>query len=333
MKKMLFSALFLGIFSGTTYTASAQEDRIKESKEEEIIIRKKGDKNAKVTVEMKDDEILINGKPMAEFEDENVSVTKRRKVIRDGNRVFFGPGDPGGDMHIFNDDNDKEEARPFLGVTTEKEDKGVKVTSVAKGSAAEKAGLKEGDVITKLGGKKINDPEELMDAVTSYKPKEEVKIYYERNGKSNEVKAALGERKERRIRSFSFNDDGIPKMKGKMFKDFNFEMPPMHSTPGQPFNKFWMPGNKRLGVRIEDTENDGGAKITSVEEGSVAEKAGLKKDDIITDVAGKKVKNVNEVREEVLHTDKANYTIKAKRNGTEMNFEVKIPKKTNSADL
>lgn len=330
MKKILFSALCLGIFSGITYTASAQEGRVKESKEEEIIIRKKGDKNAKVTVEMKDDEILINGKPIAEFEDENVSVIKRRKMIRDGNRVFFGPGDPGGDMHIFNNDDDEGKARPFLGVTTEKDDKGVKVRSVAKGSAAEKAGLKEGDVITKLGGKKINDPEELMDAVTSYKPKDEVKIYYERNGKSNEVKAALGERRERRIRSFSFNDDGIPEMKGKMFKDFDFEMPP---TPGHPFNKFWMPSNKKLGVRIEDTENDGGAKIISVEEGSAAEKAGLKKDDIITDVAGKKVKNVNEVREEVLHTDKSNYSIKGKRNGTEMNFEIKIPKKINSADL
>ncbi len=204
---------------------------------------------------------------------------------------------------------------------------------MAKGSAAEKAGLKEGDVITKLGSKKINDPEELMDAVTSYKPKEEVKINYERNGKSNEVKAALGERSERRIRSFSFNDEGTPEMDGKMFRDFNFEMPRIHSAPGQPFNRFWMPSGKRLGVRIEDTENDGGAKITSVEEGSAAEKAGLKKDDIITEVAGKKVKNVNEVREEVLHSDKTSYTIKGKRNGVDINFEVKIPGKINSADL
>ncbi len=332
MKKILFSALCLAIFSGITYTASAQQDRIKESKEEEIVIRKKGDKNAKVTVEMKDDEILINGKSIAEFKDENVSVTKRRKVIRDGNREFFGPGNLGGDMHLFNDDNDKEEVKPFLGVTTEKQDKGVKITSVAKGSAAEKAGLKEGDVITKVGNKKINDPEELMDVVTSYKPKEEVKISYERNGKSNEIKTALGERNERRIRSFSFNDDRNPEMERKMFRDFNFEMP-LHSAPGQPFNRFWMPSGKRLGVRIEDTENDGGAKITSVEEGSAAKKAGLKKDDIITDVAGKKVKNVNEVREEVLHSDKTSYTIKGKRNGVDINFEVKIPGKINSADL
>ncbi len=48
---------------------------------------------------------------------------------------------------------------------------------------------------------------------------------------------------------------------------------------------------------------------------------------------GKKIKNVNEVRAEVLHSDKNNYTIKARRNGAEMNFEIKIPKKINSADL
>src|SRR5687768_14192386 len=101
-----------------------------------------------------------------------------------------------------------------------------------------------------------------MDAVTSHKPKEEVRIYYERNGKSNEIKAALGERKERKIRSFSFNDDRFPEIEGKVFKDFDFEIPP---TPGEPFNRFWMPSHKKLGVRIEDTENEGGAKIISVQ--------------------------------------------------------------------
>ena len=55
--------------------------------------------------------------------------------------------------------------------------------------------------------------------------------------------------------------------------------------------------------------------------------------DTISDSHGKKIGNVNDAREEILQTDKSDYTIKAKRNGTEMNFEIKIPKKTNSADL
>ena len=218
-----------------------------------------------------------------------------------------------------------EETRPFLGVTTEKDDKGVKITDVAKGSAAEKAGLKEGDIITKVGDKKIADPEDLTDAVRSYKPKSEVKIYYQRNGKANDTKAILGERKESRMRTFSFNGDGnAARWNGNMMKDFKFDMPPM---PREPFHNFWMPQNKKLGVKIEDTDNDNGAKITNVEEGSAAEKAGLKKDDIITEVDGQKVKNTDEVREQVLENEKSNYTIKAKRGTTEMSFEIKIPKK------
>ena len=42
-------------------------------------------------------------------------------------------------MHIFSDGGGEKKA--FLGVTTESTDKGVKITDVQKGSAAEKAGL------------------------------------------------------------------------------------------------------------------------------------------------------------------------------------------------
>lgn len=331
MKKIFISVLSLAIFSGITQSARAQEDKIKENKEEEIVIRKNGDKDAKVTVEMKGDDILINGKPLSEFKDDDIAVIKRKKITRNGNEIFMMPGE-GSDIFL-NDGIDNEDTRPFLGVTTDRNDKGVKILKVSKGSAAEKAGLKEGDIITKIGSKKINDPEELMDVVKSYKPKDEVKIYYERDGKSNDTKAVLGERKESIARSFHFNNDEIPKLNEKMFKNFNFRMPPMDAAPGQPFNKFWMGPNKKLGVRIEDTENNAGAKITNVEEASLAEKAGLKKGDIITEVDGKKIENVSDARDQILETDKSNYTIKAKRNGTVMNFEIKIPKKANSADL
>jgi len=331
MKKIFIPVLSLAIFSGITQSAVAQEDKAKANKQEEIVIRKNGDKDTKVTIEMKGDDVLINGKPLSEFKDDDVTVMKRKKIIRNGNDLLIGPR--GGNSVFFNDDGDGEETRSFLGVTTDKDDKGVKITSVSKGSAAEKAGLKEGDVITKIGNKKINDPDELSDVVKSYKPKDEVKIYYERSGKSNDTKAVLGERKQSMSRSFFYNNNEVPHMNPKMFKDFNFQMPPMETMPGQPFSKFWVGPNKKLGVKIEDTENNEGVKITNVEEGSVAEKAGLKKDDIITEVDEKKIETVDDAREEILQTDKTDYTIKAKRNGTDMNFEIKIPKKANSADL
>ncbi|MEO6232184.1 MAG: PDZ domain-containing protein [Ferruginibacter sp.] len=326
MKKIFYLLVTVGIFSATAYKATAQDDEIKNGKDQEIVIRKKGEKNTRVTVDINNDDILINGKPLSEFNDSNITVMKRNRIIRHGNDMFVMPR--GGNS--FSYDGDEGESRPFLGVTTEKSDDGVKITDVAKASAAEKAGLKEGDIITKIGSKRIEDPEGLLDAIKSYKPKNEVKIYYQRNGKSNDTKAILGERRQTKIRSFSFNGDNMPRINPEMMKDFKFEMPAM---PKQPFHNFWMPSNKKLGVKIEDAENDNGAKITNVEGGSVAEKAGLKKDDVITEVDGEKVKNIEDVREHVLENEKGNYSIKAKRGSTEMSFEIKIPKQINSADL
>jgi serine protease Do len=44
---------------------------------------------------------------------------------------------------------------------------GVLVRSVIKGSAAEKAGLKAGDVITKIGGQKVTSPKDISNALRS----------------------------------------------------------------------------------------------------------------------------------------------------------------------
>ena len=165
-----------------------------------------------------------------------------------------------------------------------------------------------------------------MDAVTNHKPKEDVIISYKRKGKTNEAKATLGETGF--ARSFSFNSNDIGN------RDFNFTMPKIAAIPHEPFTMAWGFGRGRLGVSIEDADNDTGAKITDVNDELVAAKAGLKENDIITEVNGKKVKDVNEVRKEVADVkDKTSYNIKAKRNGADMNFEIKIPKRVNKADL
>jgi serine protease Do len=260
-----------------------------------------------------------------------VSIIRKK---RGGRNYLYTPG---GDLQVFSGlDGEK---RAFLGVTTESADKGVRITDVEKGSAADKAGLKEGDIITKLGNAKIEDPDDLMDAVTSHKPKEDVRVFYERNGKSNDVKANLGSKSENNFRSFSYNGPR-GRMNSDMFngfnknfnRDFEYKLPQTLVAPHM--FETWRFGNKRLGVRIEDTENDSGAKITNVEENSAAEKAGLKKDDIITEVDGKKVENVDDVLDEVReNSEKATFKVKAKRNGADMNFDIRFPKELNKADL
>ena len=220
----------------------------------------------------------------------------------------------------------------FLGVLTEKADDGVKINEVVKGSAAEKSGLLKGDIITKLGDKETNSPEDLMDAVKSHKAGDEVKVYYTRDNKKKDAKVKLGETKGNK--NISIYKTFGPEMGNN---DFNFKMAPMPRM-NDNFNnnlfKFRYDRKPKLGLKIEDTENSNGVKILNVDEGSPADKAGLKKDDIITSVNGEKVNSVEEIMDKVNDSeDHQNLTIKAMRNNSEMNFEVKIPKKLNSANL
>jgi serine protease Do len=220
-------------------------------------------------------------------------------------------------------------SRPFLGVTTEKTDGGVRVTEVVEGSAAEKAGLKEGDIITKINDKKIEGPEMLSDVIVSMKPKDEIKVYYKREGqKEKNVKAILGERKEERSYSYSFDMPEMPEMPEAPEAP---EMPEMQNFSGHDFGM--MPRQKKLGLKIQDTE-DGMVKVIDVEDSSAAAKAGILKDDIITEINGEKIDNTDEARDQ-LHPEegKNSYDIKVKRNGTEMSFTIKIPKRLKTADL
>ena len=69
-------------------------------------------------------------------------------------------------------------------------------------------------------------------------------------------------------------------------------------------------------------------------ENSFAEKAGIKKVDIITEIDGKKITSTDEPREWLQeNAGSASYIIKAKRNGIQMSFDIKIPKKLKTTNL
>ncbi len=67
------------------------------------------------------------------------------------------------------------------------EKSGVLVLSVSDASPAEKAGLKAGDVITRLGDEKITDADDLVTALRDYEDGDKAKVEYVRQGKSANV--------------------------------------------------------------------------------------------------------------------------------------------------
>jgi serine protease Do len=79
------------------------------------------------------------------------------------------------------------------------EESGVLVTSVEAEGPAGKAGVKAGDVILELDGRKIGDGDDLRRAVAKAEPGREVGLTIQRDGRSLELKITpAGERRRER---------------------------------------------------------------------------------------------------------------------------------------
>jgi serine protease Do len=312
--------------AATISVAAAAQTKDKSSeprkqKEESITIRKKGDSKEKLTIVVDGDNITVNGKPLEDLKDTDVEIL-RNEGIRSLMPKIRGRINamPRGSLKMFGDDFAAGGNRAFLGVMTTKDEKGALISSVEKESAAEKAGLKKDDIITKVGDTKINDSDELYDAIGKLKPDDKVTITYLRNGKESTATATLGKNNTPQVRSFNFNSD-----------DFKFEMPELPRINGMDFG---MPRKPRLGIEIQDLEEGKGVKVLDVDSETPAAKAGLQKDDIITEINGKAVASVDELRNQ-LRDSKEGDTLKItfNRGGKTQTADVKFPKKLKTADL
>ena len=86
---------------------------------------------------------------------------------------------------------------PFIGIVPvdgEEDVEGVRIAQVIPNSPAEEAGLKEGDIIIELDGKKLADAYELQKEISSRKIGDEVRVKYKRGDEVKEVKMKLEEK-------------------------------------------------------------------------------------------------------------------------------------------
>ncbi|MFT3749175.1 MAG: PDZ domain-containing protein [Agriterribacter sp.] len=315
----------------------AQNKKIKKEKQEQIIIKKKGNKEEKTTIVIDGDNVTINGKPANEYKGD-VSVNLSDDDVNfdfsiDGNvegLTAIAPLPPmpaippvtftAPDFRFDGEDMDwTSEPKAMLGVYTEKDEKGAKITNVVDNSPAAKAGLVKGDIITKIDETSITDPSSLSSIINNKKPDDEIKITYLRDKKEKKLTLKLGERKESFARSFNFNS---PQFNDDFAKEFKFNGPGV-------FNN-----RPRLGIKIQDTEEGNGVKVIELEDSSAAAKSGIKKDDIITSIDGTDVKSTDDAREKMTEVrDKSAYPVKVLRNGSPLTIDIKIPKKLKTTDL
>lgn len=320
MKKYFSTAAIavLALFLINPATAQDKEDKDKTKNKmgeyDEIIIKRKDvGKDGKVTIEIKDGEVKVNGKPIDDYEDDNLSV-RRKKAMSYGLTATSPFRSMEFDNFLIND------GRAFLGVTTDEAAGGAKITSVTSNSAAEKAGLKKGDIITRINDESMDDHGDVTRAIGKLKPEDKVSITYTRDGKENKVTATLGKRA----------GTSMYRPNADFNHDFNFDF----DHDGQPGRIFSYGGKPRIGIKAQDTEDGKGVKVIDVDEGSAADKSGIKKDDVITEFEGKAVNSADALAEASRESkDKSAIKIKLNRGGSAQTIEVKIPRKLKTANL
>jgi serine protease Do len=315
-----------------------------DANQSEVIIRQKGDKNTKVTIEIRNGNFFVNGTPIDKFSDNNVEI-ELRNTGEDNSVLTYGPSPfrenfwnqersqrdlqrnlQRQDMQLRRFRHEGNEA--FLGVSSRKtETAGATILNVTKPSPAEKAGLKAGDIITKLNDEKIESPEALYESVHQYKPGDKVKITYTREGKEKTVSAVLEKSK---------ND------LGEMNFNYKYRVPPIPSMPEMGElpempgmeSPLWGPMPPKIGIKAQDPEDGKGVNVLDVTEGSPADKAGIKKGDLITRFDGSDVNSANQLIQKLRSDrEKASVKVEITRNGKQQDLEIKIPRKLKTAEL
>lgn len=299
-----------------------------EGKGNKRIILKKLDKQPR---------IIVEGKPLN-------SLDFGKGLQLDGDIIINENGEDNFDIIVPNQAKTNE---AFLGVVTEETEQGAKVNQVSDESPAAKAGLKEGDIITKVNDIKIDGPASLYDAIGKSKPEDKVTISYIRNGKTSSQVVSLAKNKN----TMQFYNFSSPEGQGgpsfdaypKQYLDPNtrkYQQSPrgFNFIPNFPgMEGMTIPGfeNKpKLGISIEDTETADGVKITNVSENSPAAKSGLLENDIIVQVNDQKIKEVDGLKPIIKDAKEGtSFTFQVKRNKELKTILVKLPKKLKTANL
>ncbi len=159
--------------------------------------------------------------------------------------------------------NLNEELAKALGMDTPK---GALVSKVLD-SPAEKAGIKDGDVILKLDGKEVADASALTNMVGKVKPGSKATLTIFRGGKTFDVSVVLGERDSKKLPSMERGWQG-PDQEGEKSSELGIEV---RSVPRSLAESFGL--KEGQGVMVVDVAPD-----------SQAASSGLRKGDVILEV-------------------------------------------------
>jgi len=307
-----------------------KNEKTEKKEGQQIIITTKNDSKEKIVVEINGDKVTVNGKPIEDLKDGDISVNVH-KLKGYNTLMTYRPNSSfnynWSDNNAFSFNGNENTA--MLGVVTDKTDGGVKVTEVNDETAAAKIGLKEDDIITKVDGKKVADPDDLTKIIRDHKPGDKVAITYERDKKEQTATAELGKYNG----PFTGNwGKTMPSMDFKVMPKIEQSFP--RTLQGQNGYAFLTDNHPKLGLSVQDTDDGKGVKVLDVDNESNAAKAGVKKDDVILSINDKEVNSTDEVAKIVRENrEKVSMKLKVNRGGKTQDIEVKMPRKLQTKDI
>lgn len=180
---------------------------------------------------------------------------------------------------------EEKDQKGFLGVSDDDnndDDKAGVVVSITKNSAAEKAGLVDGDAILQLDDATISDFEDISDFMEYVKPGDKIKIVYEHEGNRKTTEATAGEQK-----AWDWNNWKADNLNLNLnLKDLDINVREKEACLGVYTGA----------VTLNDTR---GAQISNFTDESAAREAQMKEGDLITTVNGQRIQGHNDLWNEI----------------------------------
>lgn len=186
--------------------------------------------------------------------------------------------------------------RGHIGITMQEVDKemaealdlkntnAVLVAEVSKDSAADKAGIKQGDIITSYNDIQIKNMTSFKNDIALLSPGDKVKLSVLRNNKKSNITVTLDQSPDSQLPIAKTTDLGLEVSETK-------DIAP------------------EIIKKLQTSENIEGVIITTVKYNSLAERAGLKPGMLIMQINNKKIKNMTDYNSAMTEMDKKKHIL------------------------
>lgn len=152
---------------------------------------------------------------------------------------------------------------------------GVLVAEVVPDSPAQKAGLREGDIVTELNGRPVETTSQLRNGIAALAPKSKATLGVFRGGKTQKVEVTVGEKKATETAAIEESEPA------ETSSELGLTVEPL--TPD-------------LAERVGHKYGTDGVIVTEVAPGSIANRALIQPGDVIVSIGAKPIKNTNDYR-------------------------------------